>query len=166
MNSIFIRRSIREYIDKPVEKEKIEKILQAAMQAPSARNQQAWEFIVVTADDVKNKVSEIGPSSRLAAKSPVLIVMLGNRDEMLIPDKWAQDMGACAQNMLLQIVQEGMGGVWLGIYPDKDRVDAIRKIFRLPENIEPFGVISFGYSERNNKFTDRYKENKIHWEVY
>ena len=129
MNSIFVRRSIREFLDKPVENEKIEQILRAGMQAPSAKNQQAWEFIVVTSQEDKEKVSQMSPFSKLAAKAAVLIVLLGNRDKMTVPDKWQQDMGACTQNMLLQIVKEGLGGVWLGVHPAQERIDSLKDIF-------------------------------------
>ena len=84
MNEIFIRRSIREFTEKPVEKEKIENILKAGMQAPSAKNQQAWEFIVVESKEMKEKVSMMSPFSKLAAKAAVLIVLLGNKDKMTV----------------------------------------------------------------------------------
>ena len=166
MNSIFVRRSIREYLDKPVEIDKIEQILRAGMQAPSAKNQQAWEFIVVTSQEDKEEVSKMGPYSKLAAKAPVLIILLGNTKKMTVPDKWQQDMGACTQNILLQIVKEDLGGVWLGVYPTEERVEALKNIFALPDHIVPFGVGCFGYSNRKNTFTDRYNESAVHWDKY
>lgn len=166
MNEIFIRRSIREFIEKPVEKDKIENILKAGMQAPSAKNQQAWEFIVVTSKELKNKVSMMSPFSKLASKAAVLIILLGNKDKMIVSDKWQQDLGACTQNMLLQIVKEGLGGVWLGVYPTEERVSYLRDIFKIPDNVEPFGIVSFGYSEKQNIFVDRYEKSRIHWEEY
>ena len=166
MNEIFIRRSIREFVEKPVEKDKIENILKAGMQAPSAKNQQAWEFIVVTSKELKNKVSMMSPFSKLASKAAVLIILLGNKDKMIVPDKWQQDLGACTQNMLLQIVKEGLGGVWLGVYPTEERVSYLRDIFKIPDNVEPFGIVSFGYSEKQNIFVDRYEKSRVHWEEY
>ena len=166
MNSIFARRSIREFLDKPVEREKTEQILRAGMQAPSAKNQRAWEFIVVTSQEDKEKVSQMSPFSKLAANAAVLIVLLGNKDKMTVPDKWQQDMGACMQNMLLQIVKEDLGGVWLGVYPTEERVNALKDIFSLPENIVPFGVVCFGYSDKRNTFKDRYNESAVHWDKF
>ncbi|MBP9478405.1 MAG: nitroreductase family protein [Sebaldella sp.] len=166
MNEIFIRRSIREFVEKPVEKDKIENILKAGMQAPSAKNQQAWEFIVVTSKELKNKVSMMSPFSKLASKAAVLIILLGNKDKMIVSDKWQQDLGACTQNMLLQIVKEGLGGVWLGVYPTEERVSYLRDIFKIPDNVEPFGIVSFGYSEKQNIFVDRYEKSRVHWEEY
>ncbi|MCP1223717.1 nitroreductase family protein [Sebaldella sp. S0638] len=166
MNSIFARRSIREFLDKPVESEKIDQILRAGMQAPTARNQRAWEFIVVTSQEDKEKVSQMSPFSKLAAKAAVLIILVGNKDKMTVPEKWQQDMGACTQNMLLQIVKEDLGGVWLGVYPTQERVDALKDIFNLPDNIIPFGVVCFGYSDKKNTFKDRYDESAVHWDKF
>lgn len=108
----------------------------------------------------------MSPFSKLASKAAVLIVLLGNKDKMTVPEKWQQDLGACTQNMLLQIVKEGLGGVWLGVYPTEDRVKYLKEIFKTPDNIEPFGVICFGYSEKQNMFVDRYDKSKVHWEEY
>ena len=85
---------------------------------------------------------------------------------MTVPDKWQQDMGACTQNMLLQIVKEGLGGVWLGVHPTQERIDSLKDIFGLPDNIMPFAVVCFGYSNKKNTFTDRYKEAAVHWDKY
>ena len=108
----------------------------------------------------------MGPYSKLAAKAPVLIILLGNKNKMTVPDKWQQDMGACTQNILLQIVKEDLGGVWLGVYPTEERVEALKNIFALPDHIVPFGVVCFGYSNRKNTFTDRYNESAVHWDKY
>ncbi|MGL5426657.1 MAG: nitroreductase family protein [Cetobacterium sp.] len=167
MNSIFYRRSIRNFTDKDVECEKIERILRAAMQAPSAHNFKPWEFIIVESDEKKKEISLMSPHATPAAKSKVSIVVLGNSKLVEDDDVWLQqDLGAAIQNMLLQIVEEGLGGVWLGFYPEAERVKKMKKYFDLPEQIIPFGVVSFGYSDEKNKFIDKYDESKIHCEKY
>ncbi|MEG0136837.1 MAG: nitroreductase family protein [Cetobacterium sp.] len=167
MNSIFYRRSIRNFIDKDVECEKIERILRAAMQAPSAHNFKPWEFIVIESEEKKTAISKLSPHATPAAKSKVSIVVLGNTKLVEKDDMWLQqDLGAAIQNMLLQIVEEGLGGVWLGFYPEMERVDKMKKYFNLPEYIIPFGVVSFGYSDEENKFIDRYDETKVSFENY
>ena len=74
MNSIFHRISVRKYEDKPVEKEKIMEILKAGMQAPSACNQQPWEFYVVTDKEKIQKLSKVTPYTGCAAGAPAVIV--------------------------------------------------------------------------------------------
>ena len=167
MNPIFYRRSIRNFTDKDVECEKIERILRAAMQAPSAHNFKPWEFIVVESEEKKNDISKMSPHATPAGKSKVSIVVLGNIKLIEKDDMWLQqDLGAAIQNMLLQIVEDGLGGVWLGFYPEMERVNKMKKYFNLPEHIIPFGVVAFGYSNEENKFIDRYDEAKINFENY
>lgn len=117
MDAIFNRRSIRKYKDKPVEKEKIEKLLRAAMQAPSAGNQQPWEFIVIQDKENLKKLSGMSPYSKLIMNAPLTFVLLGNKDKMKFPENWQQDMGASAENILLEAVELGLGAVWLGVAP-------------------------------------------------
>lgn len=167
MNSIFTRRSIRAYIDRPVEDEKIERILRAAMQAPSAKNAQPWEFIVVRNKETLAAISEMHAFAGMAKNAAAAIVTLADtrRSDPSLP--WfASDMAACTQNILLQIVEEGLGGVWLGFYPRPERILNLREYFALPDYIMPFSVVPFGYTERENKFKDRYLPERVHWERY
>ena len=167
MNSIFYRRSIRSFLDKDVECEKIERVLRAAMQAPSAHNFKPWEFIVVESEEKKNIISKMSPYAVPLSKSKVSIVVLGNTKLVEKDNMWLQqDLSAAIQNMLLQIVEEGLGGVWLGFYPEVERVEKMKRYFNLPEHIIPFGVVAFGYSNEENKFIDRYDETKIYCENY
>lgn len=163
MNAIFQRRSIRKYQNKPVEKEKIEKILKAAMQAPSAGNQQPWEFLVVENKETLKKLSHVSAYSSMIAEAPLAIVLLGNNERIKIPEFWEQDMGAATQNLLLQVVELDLGAVWLGVAPMQDRIDYIQSLFNLPENIKPFAVVPVGYPAESNRFIDRFDKNRIHF---
>lgn len=165
-NIIFKRRSIRRFLDKPVEQEKLERILKAGMQAPSAHNNQRWEFIVVTDQDKKDAVSKMSPWSGMVAKAPVSIVVLGKHDDEKLNHWFPQDLGACTENILLQIAQEGLGGCWMGFYPDMERVNMLKDCFGVPDGILPFCVISLGYSEDENRFVDRSDMSKIHYNKY
>ena len=86
MNAIFTRTSVRSYEERPVEPEKIEKILKAAMAAPSAVNQQPWEFYVVTNKDALRKLSEVSPYAKMTATAPVAIVVCGRKDGLIVPE--------------------------------------------------------------------------------
>ena len=165
-NIIFRRRSIRKFLDKPIEKEQIERILKAGMQAPSAHNNQRWEFIVITEQSKKDRVAKMSPYASMVAKAPVSIIVLGKNDDENLSDWFAQDLGACTENILLQIVEEGLGGCWMGFYPNQERVDELSDFFNLPENIVPFCVISLGYSDDKNVFIDRSDMSKIHYNKY
>lgn len=166
MNAINLRRSVRAYQDRPVEPEKIEQLLRAAMQAPSAANQQASEFLVIEKRSSLEQLALMSPYSQLLAKAPLAIVLLGNADRMRFAGNWEQDMGAAAENILLEAVELGLGAVWLGVQPEQARIDAIRSQFSLPENLRPFGVIAVGYptDQNANRFVDRWDETRVHHE--
>ncbi|MFT5872331.1 MAG: nitroreductase [Clostridium sp.] len=164
MQAIFNRRSIRKYEDRPVEKEKIEKLLRAAMQAPSAANQQPWEFLVIEDKEVLNKLAQTSPYSKMVASSAVTFVLLSRKEGLLAPGCVPQDMGAAAENLLLEAVELELGAVWLGIASIQDRMEYIKKLFKLPENIEPFALIPVGYPDgQENKFVDRFDETRVHY---
>jgi len=166
MNSIFKRRSIRKYKNRPIEHDKIEKLLKAAMQAPSASNQQPWEFLVVQNREMLRKLSHVSPFSLMLAETPLAIVLFGDTNQIKYIDYWEQDMGAATQNLLLEAVELDLGAVWLGVAPIKERMDYIRFLFNLTENIKPFAIVSIGYPVEEKKYIDRYNINKVHIERY
>ena len=166
MNEIFNRASVRVFKDAPVEKEKIEMLLKAAMQAPSAGNQRPWEFIVVEDKKTLEQLSETDPYAKFVAKVPAAIVALGNTDEMRFPEHWEQDLGAACENILLEAVSQELGAVWLGVAPLKERMDHITKVFDLPDNIRPNAIIPFGYAKRPYEVEERYDAGRVHFEKY
>lgn len=168
-SNIFKRKSVRKFIDKPVEKTKIENILKAAMQSPTAHNTQAWEFIVVRDKKALLDTSKMSPYARpleTAAAAIIVCVNLNTIKDMKI--LLEQDLGACTENILLQIVDEGLGGVWLCFYPDEDRVSKIKEYYKLPEHVIPFSVIPFGYvsDDTDMSIKLRYDVSKVHYDKY
>lgn len=167
MKEIFNRRSIRKFKDQPVETEKIERLLRAAMQAPSAANQQPWEFIVVQDKEGLEKLSKVSPYSKPVAGSAVTFVLVANENALKFPTGWQMDMSAVAQNILLEAVHLDLGGVWFGVATAEDVVKNVRSLFNLPENIKPFGMVSIGYPDgQKNEFVDRYKTERVHYEKW
>lgn len=170
MNSIFIRRSIRNFKDRSVEKEKLIKILKAGMQAPSAGNQQPWEFIVLDNKDIITKLKDMSPYSNPIKNAPISILVVGNKNNMKYPENWEQDLSAAVQNMLIQAVEEGLGSVWLGVSPIEGRIKYIRNLLELPKNLIPFAVVPIGYPMegpgQENRFLNRYDEGKVHYNKY
>jgi len=163
MNSIFIRRSVRAYEAKPVEPDKIEKLLRAAMQAPSAANQQPWSFITVQDRELLGRLSDVSEYSKMLHKAPLAIIVLGDMTKCIYPIMWEQDLSAATQNILLEAVELELGAVWLGVAPLHDRMDFISNLFELPDTSKPFAIISIGYPAGNqeNKFIDRYKPERV-----
>lgn len=162
-NIIFKRRSIRRFETRSVEPEKVERILKAGMQAPSAHNLQPWEFLVITEQEKRDAVSKMSPWAGMVAKAPVTIIVIGHQENKDMEKYLPQDLGACTENILLQIAAEGLGGCWMGFYPDEDRVNSVRKYFNLPEDRIPFSVIALGYSPDENRFVDRSDMSRVHY---
>lgn len=167
MKEIFTRRSIRKFLNQPVEAEKIDKLLRAAMQAPSAANQQPWEFIVVQNKELLAQLSEVSPYAKPAAESATTFVLLADENRIKVPRGWEQDMSAAAENMLLEAVHLGLGGVWFGVATADFVVENVRKLFDLPQHIYPFALISVGYPDgQKNEFVERYEDTRVHYEKW
>lgn len=169
MNAIFKRKSIRKFLDKPIEDEKIERLLRAGMQAPSAINSQPWEFIVVRDKDSIKTIENMSLYSKPAKTSTCCIITLFNRGYTDKFDDYCwveQDMGACTENILLQAVEEGLGAVWLGTYPNEERVNYLKEHFDIPDNVYPYSVIVLGYPTEDYHGESRFDESRIHYETY
>ena len=102
MNSIFHRISVRKFEDRPVEKEKIVQVLKAGMQAPSACNQQPWEFYVVTDKEKIQELSTATPYSKCAAGAPVVIVPVYRTEGLVAPSYAEIDLSIAQQNIWLE----------------------------------------------------------------
>ena len=166
MNPIFERQSIRKYLDDDITPQHVENLLRAAMQAPSACNQQAWEFIVIDKKEDKLAISKMHKFAKPAAEASKLIVVLGNLKKAKIKSMIEQDLGACCENILLQATCDGLGAVWLGFHPIEDRCNKIREYLNIPDYCIPFAVICVGHPAVDGKIPVRFDESKIHYGRY
>ena len=132
------RRSIRSYQDKPVEREKIEKILDAGRLAPSAKNVEPWHFIAVT-DAAKRKALSAGTWAKFLSQSPLVIVACG--DKKASPYWYAIDVALAVENMVLTAVSEGLGTCCVGSFSEKD----VKALLKVPENFEVLVMLAVGY---------------------
>lgn len=163
MKEIFERRSIRSYTDEPVSAEHLDKLLRAAMQAPSASNTQPWHFITITNRETMLKIVEAKEYANMLKDAPLAIVVCGDRHaHKLRYEFWVQDCSAATQNILLEAQYLGLGAVWLGVHPVTDWVENISAILGLPENIVPLGIVSVGHPKLKIGPVDRFNPDKIH----
>ena len=163
MQELFTRHSVRQYADKPVEEEKINTLLKAAMAAPTAGNQQEWEFVVVTDPEVKKQAAAASAYAGCAAKAGALIVPVSCR----FPECFDADMAAAMENILLEAVHLDLGGVWLAIAPFKDRIAGLQQALGLPENVIPFAIASIGYPAKPKAEDGRnYDFSRVHRDRY
>lgn len=162
MNAIFHRTSIRKYASQPVEHEKIELLLRAAMAAPSACNQQPWEFYVVTDRSALNALADCSPYAGPLKSAPLGIAVCCRTDCML-PEYAQIDCSAAIENLLLEADDLGLGTVWLGIAPLTERMEAVGKVLGISERLYVFSLIACGYPAEERDQQDRYEESRIHY---
>ena len=162
MNNIYHRISIRKYQDRPVEKEKIEAILRAAMQAPSAGDQQPWEFWVVTEKGLIDRLAKVSPYAGCTKGAPAVIVA-AYRENCMMPEYAQIDLSIAMENLWLEADGQGLGGVWLGIAPIEERMKAVEEIVGLPEGLRAFATFPVGYPAESRAQEDRYDASRIHW---
>ena len=162
------RRSLRRFTNEPVSDQQLEQLLRAAMQAPSARNQQPWEFVVVKNKETFAKIQQIQPFSSPLQTADTAVVICGNTERELSPGYWVQDCAAATQNLLLEAVHLGLGAVWMGFYPREDRVEGLQALLNLPEHVLPLAVVAVGHPDEGveNKFVDRFDPDRIHCESW
>lgn len=169
LHTILKRTSIRSYENKPVEKEKIEKLLRAGMAAPTAMNKQPWHFVVVTDKGQLQKLSEANPYAAMAAKAPLAIVVCGDMNKAAegnAREFWIQDCSAATENILLAATGMGLGAVWTGTYPSKERCADVAKVLGLPESLIPLNTIVIGYPDADVSPKDKWNTENISYNTY
>ena len=166
LTAIFTRRSIRSYTNRPVSDETVKLLLQAAMAAPSAKNAQSWEFIVIRDKKTLQQVSSFHPFSKQVPNAQVAIVVCGNTKLQAAPGHWIPDASNASMNILLAAHSLGLGAVWTTFYPYEDRTAGIRKLLNLPDHIMPLNIIPLGYSTEKGNYQDRFKSDKVHYEKW
>ena len=150
------RRSVRRYLDRPVEREKVMACLEAARLAPSAENVQPWRFLVIDDPEVKKRYaaaafSGIYAFSQFAARAPVLIVILARPD--LVANRIGKqiqgvtfyliDIGIAGEHLALQAEELGLGTCWIGWFNSR----ATRRFFRIPRPYKIICLMALGYPE-------------------
>jgi nitroreductase len=167
MNAIFNRRSVRKYNGLKLSEAELTLLMQAAMSAPSAGNEQPWEFIVVRNPDLQQKITQIHPYSSMLFQADTAIIVCGNLTRQIYKRHyWILDCSAATENILIQATEMGIGSVWLAVYPEPDRIEGIKTLFSLPEEVIPLAIVSLGYPDEEKKPANRYKTERIHYEAW
>ena len=156
------RRSLRTYTDEPVDDVTLDKLLRAAMAAPSAGNQQPWRFVVLRDRSVREKVAACSPYAGMLPGAGVGIVVCGETVGERHPGYWVQDCSAAVQNILLAACALGLGAVWLGFYPDAGRAGCCHEVLGLPESVVPLAVIAIGHPAETKPPADRFDPAFVH----
>jgi nitroreductase len=163
LEAILTRRSIREYTSQAVPDELVQELLAAAMQAPSAGNQQPWHFIVVTDRKQMHALADALPFGKMLHHAPLGIVVCVDLELEKYPGFWVQDCSAATQNLLLAAHAQGLGAVWLGVYPVEERVVSVKQVLELPGQVVPLCIVALGYPVTRPELpARRYDETRLH----
>ena len=171
---ILTRRSVRSFTGEAVPRDSLMKILKAGMAAPSARNIQPWAFVAVTERGLLDSLCERLPYAKMLDKAGAAVIVCGIPGKDMVHGGeykdaiggkyWVMDCSAAAENILLACHAMGFGAVWTAAYPNEDRIDTVRDIIGVPEDVIPLAVIPIGVPKDKGKVTDKFKEENIRWE--
>ena len=160
------RTSVRKFDpSRPVSDADVEKILRAAMCAPSAMDKRPWEFVVVRDREKLEALAKRLPYSRVGNGAQVAIVVCGTTDNGLpgrSKEYWIHDCSAASMNILLAAKGLGLGAVWTGVLPGEDRIAAVREVLGIPDGYLPLNVIPLGYPAENPQPKDKWNPAKVH----
>jgi len=159
---LLTRRSIRKYTKEPVSDEVIKMLLEVAMAAPSAGNQQPWHFIVIRDRAILDEIPKLHPYAQMVKEAPVAIVVCGDERSVKYKDYWPQDCAAATENLLLAAHANGLGGVWCGVYPTEERVRPLRELLNIPEGVFPFSLIAMGHPDEEKPPAERFDASRVH----
>lgn len=167
LETIFGRRSIRKFTTQPVESEKLDLLMQAAMAAPTAMNCRPWEFVIVTDSE---KLAQFRKRLFFGNRNaPAAIVVCGNPSLSTNPAArlfWVQDCSLAGENILIAAAGLGLGTVWIGVHPVAEFVRVVREITGLPRGVAPLGLIYVGYPAEEKPARTQYDEKRVHMETY
>lgn len=163
LENIAERKSVRKYLNKSVEEDKIDAMVKAGMAAPSGMDRRPWEFVVVTDREALDSMAAKLPYAKMLTNAPLAIVVCGDTTRS---SYWYLDCSAATQNVLLAAEALGLGAVWTAAYPYEDRIDVVRQNTGLPENIVPLCVIPIGYPDGPQKAKDKFDLQRVHRNKY
>ena len=162
LDTILTRRSVRKYTKKPISDKIINELLEAAVSAPSAGDQQPWQFIIIDDRRILDEIPKVHPYSSMLKDAAKAILICADTTLETHKGYFPLDCSAATQNILLAAHAKGIGSCWLGVYPREERIIGLRKLLNIPENVIPFSLISLGYPAEKQGKVERLKDSRVH----
>jgi len=163
LEAIFSRRSIRKYRKKLLNDSLIKELLEAGMSAPSAGNEQPWHFIIINTPKLMNSIPTFHPHSKMLKEASLAILICLDYTLEKHKGMGIQDCSAATENILIAVNAKGLGAVWLGIHPREERVNGMRRLLNIPDNVLPFSLISIGHPAEKKQREKRYNDSRVHY---
>lgn len=147
METIKKRCSVRSYQNRPVEREKVNKVLEAARLAPSASNRQEWRFVVVQDRDIRQRLMKAAKNQIFVGEAPVVIACCAKTDNHIMTCGqmcYPIDMAIAIEHMALEATEEGLGTCWVGAFYE----DQVKEILGIPQNVRVVELLVLGYPDK------------------
>jgi len=162
LDCLMTRRAIRTFTNAPVDPQLVQTALAAAMSAPSAGNAQPWHFVLLTDRAILDRIPEFHQYAAMARQAQAGILVCAEPGLEKYPGYWPLDCAAAAQNLLLALHAQGLGAVWVGVYPDQSRVENFRRLLGIPESVVPHCFIPLGHPDMPSGRVDRFRPERVH----
>jgi len=161
------RRSVRSYLDKPIEEEKLNAILEAGRLAPSASNRQEWRFVIVKNREVRKKLGEAANEQSFVGEAPIVIVACAVTDGHVMSCGqlcYPIDVAIALDHISLAAVEQGLGTCWIGAFNESK----VKEILGIPKKVRVVELMPLGYpAARMEREKNRLPFKKIvkyeHW---
>ncbi len=160
LSAIQGRRSIRKFSKRPVEDEKLLKVLEAARLSPSASNMQDWKFIVVKNSETRAKLAEAAFGQSFVGDAPIVLVSCGTEPEKIMKcgqHRYTIDLSIATAYMILEAYEQGLGTCWLGLFDE----NKVKEILMIPEKVRVVAITPLGYPAENPPQRPRKKLEEI-----
>ncbi|HEY6838453.1 MAG TPA: nitroreductase family protein [Geobacteraceae bacterium] len=167
LEAILTRRSVRRYTDEPIAAELLDELLNAAMHAPSAGNEEPWHFVVVTDRETLDAIPRFHPYAVMLRQAPAAVVVCGDPTLEKYNGYWVLDCAAATENLLLAAHARGLGGVWVGVHPQPEREAGVRELLGIPAHVIPFAIVALGHPAERPPKAERFDSRRVHrnrWE--
>lgn len=169
LETIMTRTSVRQFTDEAVKPCCVEKMLRAAMAAPTAVNKQPWHFVVVDDKQVLDRLADEGRRGDMLRKAPLAIVVCSDMNKAMEGkgrEYWIQDCSAATENLLLAAHAMGLGAVWTGQYPMDNRYTRTQQVLSLPESVVPLCIVIVGHPAEQPQPKDKWKADNVSYNSY
>ncbi|HWQ19704.1 MAG TPA: nitroreductase family protein [Methanotrichaceae archaeon] len=160
MEAIRTRRSVRSYLDREVEDDKLSRVLEAARLAPSASNRQNWRFVVVKDSSTRRKLSVAARGQAFVAEAPVVIAACGTDMNYIMTcgqAAYTVDVTIAVDHMTLAAASEGLGTCWIGAFYE----DQVKEILGIPRDVRVVALLPLGYPAKVPQPTPRKSPGEI-----
>jgi nitroreductase len=155
------RRSIRQYEEKPVPRDLIEEIIDTARLAPSGRNTQPWEFVVITDETTRKRIAELAPHGKFIAQSGACVAVFARDGDFCV-----EDGSAATENILVAARALGLGTCWVASYK-KPHSEAVQDLLGAPEGVLLVTLIALGYPAQEVEPQGKRELSEVlHWERF